>query len=68
MRNYFFVSVILIAGGLISAGLLEIYFRYNEGLEQVGLAQQDAANGAALQNRAVHSRHRNNDESGDQER
>ena len=49
VRNYFFVSVILIAGGLISAGLLEIYFRYNESLEQVHLAQQDAATGAALQ-------------------
>jgi signal transduction histidine kinase len=48
VRDYFFVSVILIAGGLISAGLLEIYFRYMEGLEQVGIAQQDAASGAAL--------------------
>ncbi len=48
VRSYFFASVILIAGGLISAGLLEIYFRYEEGLEQVGLMQQDAANGAAL--------------------
>ena len=48
VRSYFFVSVILIAGGLISAGLLEIYFRYMEGLEQVGATQQDAATGAAL--------------------
>src|SRR6185295_15517968 len=48
VRNYFFVAVILIAGGLISAGLLEIYFRYVEGLEQVGSTQQDAATAAAL--------------------
>ena len=48
IRNYFFVSVILIAGGLISAGLLEIYFRYKEGLEQIGLTQQDAATGGGL--------------------
>jgi signal transduction histidine kinase len=48
VRSYFFTSVILIAGGLISAGILEIYFRYHEGLEQVGLMQLDAANGAAL--------------------
>ena len=48
IRNYFFVSVILIAGGLISAGLLEIYFRYMEGLEEISLTQQDAAAGAAL--------------------
>ena len=49
MRNYFFISVFLIAGGLISAGFLEIYFRYSESLEQVHLEQQDAATGAALQ-------------------
>ena len=48
VRNYFFISVILIAGGLISAGLLEIYFRYIEGLEQVGSTQHDAATAAAL--------------------
>jgi signal transduction histidine kinase len=48
VRNYFLISVILIAGGLISAGLLEIYFRYVEGLEQVGSTQQDAASAAAL--------------------
>jgi hypothetical protein len=48
VRNYFFISVILIAGGLISAGVLEIYFRYVEGLEQVGSMQQDAASAAAL--------------------
>ena len=48
VRSYFLVSAILIAGGLISAGLLEIYFRYKEGMEQIGLTQQDAAVGAAL--------------------
>jgi len=48
VRKYFVVSVILIAGGLISGGLLEIYFRYIEGLEQVGSTQQDAAVGAAV--------------------
>ncbi|HXV80038.1 MAG TPA: sensor histidine kinase [Candidatus Binatia bacterium] len=48
VRDYFFVSVILIAGGLVSAGVLEIYFRYIEGLEQVGYTQQGAATAAAL--------------------
>src|SRR5690349_23770095 len=48
VRSYFLVSAILIAGGLISAGILEIYFRYKEGMEQIGLIQQDAAVGAAL--------------------
>jgi signal transduction histidine kinase len=49
VRSYFFVSVLLIAGGLITADLLEIYFRYMEGLDQIGLTQQQAANGTALQ-------------------
>lgn len=49
VRNYFFAAVILIAGGLVSAGALEIYFRYSESLEQVHLTQQDAASGAAFQ-------------------
>ena len=48
VRDYFFVSAILIVGGLISAGLLEIYFRYREGLEQIGIVQQDAATNTAL--------------------
>jgi signal transduction histidine kinase len=49
VRNYFFVAIILIAGGLISAGLLEIYFRYNESLEQVHLTQQEVASRAAFE-------------------
>jgi signal transduction histidine kinase len=48
VRDYFFVSVLLIAAGLLSAGFLEIYFRYIEGLEQVSYAQQDAATAAAF--------------------
>ncbi|HEY2987231.1 MAG TPA: sensor histidine kinase [Candidatus Binatia bacterium] len=39
----------MIAGGLISAGLLEIYFRYSESLEQAHLAQQEAASRGAFQ-------------------
>jgi hypothetical protein len=48
VRHYFFFSVILLAGGLICSGLVEIYFRYQENLEQIALAQQDAAVGASL--------------------
>lgn len=48
VRSYFFISAILIAGGLISAGLLEIYFRYKEGLEQIGITQKETAAAAAL--------------------
>ncbi len=48
VRDYFFFSVILLAGGLISSGLVEIYFRYQENLEQLALAQHDAAVGTSL--------------------
>ena len=48
VRHYFVFSVILLAGGLISSGLVEIYFRYQENLEQLTLSQQDAAVNASL--------------------
>jgi hypothetical protein len=48
VRDYFFFSAILLAGGLISSGLVEIYFRYQENLEQLTVAQQDAAVGTSL--------------------
>lgn len=48
VRHYFFVSVILIAGGLITSGLLEVYFRYRESQEHLALLQKEAATVAAL--------------------
>ncbi len=48
VRHYFLISVLLIAGGLITSGLLEVYFRYQESQEQLALLQQEAANVAAL--------------------
>ena len=30
VRHYFLISVLLISGGLITSGLLEIYFSYQE--------------------------------------
>ena len=48
IRNYFLRFGNFDRRRLISAGLLEIYFRYKEGLEQISLTQQDAATGAAL--------------------
>jgi len=40
--------VLLIAGGLITSGLLEVYFRYQESREQLAFQQRAAANVAAL--------------------
>src|ERR1041385_8475879 len=46
VRNYFFIFVALIAGGMITSGLTEIYFRYYETQEQLGLLQSEVANAA----------------------
>jgi signal transduction histidine kinase len=48
VRDYFLISVILIGGGLITSGLLEIYFRYRESRENVTLFQQEVAEAAAF--------------------
>ena len=48
LRNYFLISFVLLSGGLITSGLWEIYFRYQEIHEHIATAQQDAAAGAAL--------------------
>ena len=46
VRNYFFIFVTLIGGGMILSGLTEIYFRSYETREQIGLVQGEAANAA----------------------
>jgi signal transduction histidine kinase len=48
VRHYFFISVLLIGGGLITSGLLEVYFRYQETRENLALLQQEITAGAAF--------------------
>src|SRR5919106_2873109 len=48
VRAYFLISVALIGGGLITSGLVEIYYRYEESREQLGLVQREIAAGAAF--------------------
>jgi signal transduction histidine kinase len=48
VRDYFLISVLLIGGGLITSGLIEIYFRYQESQEQLALLQKEIAAGAAF--------------------
>lgn len=48
VRHYFLISVILLGGGLVSSGALEVYFRYRENHESVNLLQQEVAQGAAF--------------------
>ncbi len=48
VRGYFLIFVLVISGGLITSGLVEIYFRYFENLEQIGLLQREVALGASF--------------------
>jgi signal transduction histidine kinase/HAMP domain-containing protein len=47
VRDYFLVSVLLIGGGLIASGLIEIYYRYHESRDQLARLQKEIAAGAA---------------------
>jgi signal transduction histidine kinase len=46
--HYFLISFILLAGGLITSGLWEIYFRYEEIRENIASVQRGAAADAAF--------------------
>lgn len=48
VRHYFILSAILIGGGLITSGLLEISFRYKESQEQIALLHQEVTAGTAF--------------------
>ncbi|HEY1269706.1 MAG TPA: GAF domain-containing protein [Candidatus Binatia bacterium] len=48
VREYFLISVLLVGGGLIASGVVEIYFRYQESREQLALYQHEVAAGAAF--------------------
>ena len=48
VRRYFFVSVLLVGGGLVTSGLVEIYFRYQETREHLGQLQSEITTAAAF--------------------
>jgi len=48
LRHYFVISALLIAGGLITSSLLEIYFRYHESRENLAVLEREAATVAAV--------------------
>jgi signal transduction histidine kinase len=48
VRHYFLISLLLIAGGLISSAMLEVYFRYRESQEQIAQLERQSAAVAAL--------------------
>jgi signal transduction histidine kinase len=48
VRHYFLISLLLIGGGLVGSAVVEIYFRYREGQEQIARLESEAAAVAAL--------------------
>ena len=48
VRQYFFVFLLLIGGGLITSGVLEVYFRYRESHQEIAVRQGEIAGAAAL--------------------
>jgi signal transduction histidine kinase len=48
VRRYFMISLVLISGGLLTSGLVQIYYSYNETLQQLALLQQEKADSAAF--------------------
>jgi len=48
IRGYFLVSLFLVGGGLITSGLLEIYFLYFDSREQISQFRGEVATGAAF--------------------
>src|SRR5262245_39586428 len=48
VRHYFATSLVLIGGGLIVSGLVELYFSYHETRDHIALLQQEMASAAAF--------------------
>jgi signal transduction histidine kinase len=48
VRHYFLISLLLIAGGLITSAVLELYFRYRESQEEIARLQHEMAALAAV--------------------
>ena len=48
IRGYFLVSLCLVGGGLITSGLLEIYFLYFDSREQISQFRGEVAAGATF--------------------
>ncbi len=53
VRDYFLISVVLIGGGLITSGLVEIYFRYQEKPRTVGALAKRNRHRRRIQDRAL---------------
>jgi len=58
MREYFLISVLLVGGGLITSGAIEIYYSFQESQQHLADVQREVAAGAAIKiERFVHEIH-----------
>jgi signal transduction histidine kinase len=58
MRDYFLVSALLVGGGLIVSGAVEIYYSFKESQQSLADVQREVATGAAIKiERFIHEIH-----------
>jgi len=58
MRDYFLVSVLLVGGGLVASGAVEIYYSFQESQQNLADVQREVAAGAAIKiERFIHEIH-----------
>ena len=48
LRRTFLIALILVSGGLITSGAIELFFRYRESVEGIGSLQREMAQGVAF--------------------
>jgi len=48
LRRTFIIALILVSGGLLTSGAVELFFRYRESVEGIGALQREMAQGAAF--------------------
>jgi len=48
LRKTFLIALILVSGGLITNGAIELFFRYSESVEDIGSLQREMARGVAF--------------------
>jgi len=48
VRRTFLIALALVCGGLLTSGVVELFFRYRESVEAIGALQREMAQGAAF--------------------
>src|SRR5512134_3253459 len=48
LRRTFLIAFLLVSGGLLTSGAIELFFRYRESIEAIGTLQREMAQGVAF--------------------